>query len=135
MGRLVHREFRETGPNKELELFEFENDFVASLRCIPMAVRFKLDLAGVKLSLRQWSRFTLADRSQMLTSSCTSSAEIGLYRSRLIELIELRAGEAAKDIAPPDVAPWAEGADPPAALADHARSLGLPPPPANSGAA
>ena len=26
-------------------LFAFEDDFVVALRCIPMAVRFKLDLA------------------------------------------------------------------------------------------
>jgi hypothetical protein len=131
MGRLDHRQFREIGPNGELELFEFESDFVASLRCIPMAVRFKLDLAGVKLSLRQWSRFTLDDRSQMLTLPCTTPAEIGRYRARLIELIELRAGEAAKDIAPPDVTPWAEGQNPPGALQDYAHSNGLAPPSAD----
>ncbi len=34
-------------------MFDFESDFVASLRCIPMCVRFKLDLCEIKLSLRQ----------------------------------------------------------------------------------
>ncbi len=32
-------------------LFAFENDSVASLRCIPMAVRLELDRSGVKRSL------------------------------------------------------------------------------------
>jgi hypothetical protein len=31
--------------------FDFEADFVGDLRCIPMAVRRKLDLVGVKLKL------------------------------------------------------------------------------------
>jgi hypothetical protein len=32
-------------------LFAFEHDFFVSLRYIPMAVRFKLDRSGIKLSL------------------------------------------------------------------------------------
>ena len=39
-------------------LFDFERDFAGSLRCIPMVARQKLDIVGIKLSLRQWSRFT-----------------------------------------------------------------------------
>ena len=42
----------------DTQLFAFESDFVATLRCVPMAVRFKLDRCGIKLSLRQWSRFS-----------------------------------------------------------------------------
>lgn len=33
-------------------IFEFERDFAGSLRCVPMAVRFKLDQCGVKPSLK-----------------------------------------------------------------------------------
>ena len=68
-------------------LFAFEDDFVATLRCIPMAVRFKLDLVGVKLSLRQWSRFTQDDRSDLLTTPCASPSEIEAYRCRLVALL------------------------------------------------
>jgi hypothetical protein len=35
-------------------LFAFESDFVSDLRCIPMAVRRKLDLCGRKLRLQTW---------------------------------------------------------------------------------
>jgi hypothetical protein len=127
MGQVDHSRFGAPAQESQ-ELFAFESDFVATLRCIPMAVRFKLDLAGVKLSLRQWSGFTLADRSRMLASPCATAGEIEGYRRRLIELIAERTGEAACDIAPPDAGPWAADADPPTALADFAGSRGLTPP-------
>jgi hypothetical protein len=42
--------------------FGFEADFTSDLRCIPMAVRRKLDLAGVKLKLQHWSELGDAER-------------------------------------------------------------------------
>ena len=57
-------------------LFAFEDDFVASLRCVPMAVRFKLDACGVKLSLRQWSRFSQAERRELLLAPCETAAAL-----------------------------------------------------------
>ena len=75
----------------DTQLFDFESDFVATLRCVPMAVRFKLDACGIKLTLRQWSRFTRQDRQDLLTAACDSPAEIGAYRAALIALIAVRA--------------------------------------------
>lgn len=48
-------------------LFDFERDFAGSLRCIPMIARQKLDIIGIKLSLRQWSRFTREERASWPT--------------------------------------------------------------------
>jgi hypothetical protein len=63
--------------------FDFEQDFVASQRCIPMAVRFKLDLVGIKLSLAQWQRFDLSQREYLVTGACQTAAEINDYRQQL----------------------------------------------------
>ena len=71
-------------------IFQFEQDFAGSLRCIPMAVRFKLDRCGVKLSLRQWSRFVPEERDRMLRLACERREEIEAYRRELEELIQLR---------------------------------------------
>lgn len=49
-------------PEPNTEFFEFEADFVESLRCIPMQVRYKLDCCGVKLKLDHWHRFGEGDR-------------------------------------------------------------------------
>jgi hypothetical protein len=46
--------------------FRFEEDFTASLRCIPMAVRRKLDLAGVKLRLAHWTALDRQERQRLL---------------------------------------------------------------------
>ncbi len=38
-----------------------------------MAVRRKLDLCGVKVSLKQWNHFTLDEREQMVAQDCGNS--------------------------------------------------------------
>jgi len=109
-------------------LFAFESDFVATLRCVPMAVRLKLDRAEIKLSLRQWSRFTRDDRQRLLEARCRAPAEIAAYRAELVELIALRAHEPAKPLADPPAPLWEQAAGPPAVVTRFARSLGVAPP-------
>ncbi len=46
--------------------FAFEADFVDDLRCLPMAVRRKLDLAGVKLRLSHWHALKAGERAELL---------------------------------------------------------------------
>lgn len=110
------------------QLFAFEDDFVATLRCIPMAVRFKLDRCGIKLSLRQWSRFTRADRQDLLDAPCASNAEAEVYRQTLVELVERRAGEAAKPLPEPPSGAWDVADATPPVVAAHAHAKGLRPP-------
>jgi hypothetical protein len=47
-------------------LFAFESDFVSDLRCIPMAVRRKLDLCGRKLRLQTWLGWSEERRRTLL---------------------------------------------------------------------
>lgn len=72
-------------------LSAFESDFVATLRCVPMAVRFKLDRCGIKLSLRRWGRFATAERKLLLLAPCAAPVEVESYRNTLTDLIALRA--------------------------------------------
>lgn len=90
------------------QFFQFEADFVESLRCIPMQVRYKLDTCGIKLKLHQWSQFTERDRQLLVDLPCETSLEIQTYRDRIQELVEARSGEVAKDL-PIDPEPdWAK---------------------------
>jgi hypothetical protein len=75
--------------------FQFETDFVDSLRCIPMQVRYRLDTCGVKLKLHQWNLFTLTDRAQLVDFDPQTDLEIDRYRELLVQLIQERSGEAA----------------------------------------
>jgi hypothetical protein len=72
----------------ESQLFEFEADFVDTLRCIPMVVRFKLDLCGIKLSLKAWSRFDLPTREQLVYMPTNGPGEVANYRRILCHAIE-----------------------------------------------
>lgn len=115
----------EIGPVSEPTLFVFERDFSGTLRCIPMIVRLKLDLCGIKLSLRQWSRFTRDDRAGLVEGPCETAAEAAAYGVALAALIADRAGETAVNL-PIDPAPaWADTSCVPERVATYIAALGL----------
>lgn len=110
------------------QIFAFEHDFAGTLHCIPMIVRFKLDLCGVKLSLRQWNRFERREREQLIFRPCDAAHQIAAYRAYLVMLISVRAGEQAVDL-PVEVDPeWEACANVPGLVKAKAASLGLPAP-------
>jgi hypothetical protein len=106
------------------EFFQFESDFVDSLRCIPMQVRFKLDTCGVKLKLHQWNKFNEHDRHQLVEKNCNTESEVETYRSMLHELIQERTKETASDL-PIDPSPaWLETTIVPDSVQTKAKELG-----------
>ncbi len=46
--------------------FAFEFDFIGTWRCIPLCVRRKLDLIGLKLKLSHWLEFSYQQRQQLV---------------------------------------------------------------------
>jgi hypothetical protein len=70
-----------------MTFFNFEADFVDSLRCIPMIVRLKLDTCGVKLKLAEWNHFTQAECQQLVDLPCAGSSEINGYKDYVNQLI------------------------------------------------
>ncbi len=100
------------------DFFQFETDFVDSLRCIPMQVRYRLDTCGVKLKLHQWNLFTLADRAELVDFDPQTAVEIDQYRELLVNLIKERSGEQATLLTLPTEPPWLNEADIPAVLAE-----------------
>jgi hypothetical protein len=109
----------------DTQLFAFESDFVATLRCVPMAVRFKLDHSRVKLSLRQWSRFTPAEREQLLLAPCEAPDEVVAYQGKLAELIALRADGRVKTLDEPPAPLWEQSAETPEAVRAFAGSIAV----------
>lgn len=88
------------------QYFQFEADFVDSLRCIPMTVRFKLDTCGVKLQLHHWQKFSLEERQFLLDLPCSDGAEIPKYRSHLQGLVQNYTGGLPGDVAVSDQPEW-----------------------------
>ena len=68
--------------------FAFESDFVNTLKCIPMIVRYKLDSCGVKLKLSEWARFNLKDKETLAFLPCYTEAEIEDYGKFVKKLVQ-----------------------------------------------
>ena len=112
--------------------FDFEADFTADLRCIPMAVRRKLDLAGIKLKLQHWSELHEAERAELLAWADDPAAIEALRQHLLERSAALSAGQA-KDLPRPDAEPWQQATQLPDVLAASCAQLGLERPSAGWG--
>lgn len=111
--------------NPDSAFFGFEADFVDSLRCIPMAVRLRLDVTGVKLKLNEWSKLGQIDRLALAKTSCRSAAELLAYSEALSRLVEKTCG-ARPSMLPELPEPiWEDPSTVPAQVTEQARALGL----------
>jgi hypothetical protein len=105
--------------------FRFERDFMEGMRCIPMAVRLKLDTCGVKLGLRQWLKFTEEDRLALWDRPCGDAGEAASYRAFLADLIARRAGEPPEFMEPARDPAWDRAGDAPPDVQAKARAAGF----------
>lgn len=115
-------------PDGEGHIFAFERDFAGSLRCIPMIVRFKLDLAGVKLSLRQWSQLDRAVRERLVDQACGTPEEIAGYRTDLVGQIHAQTDEPPKLFQAEPEPAWAETMRTAETVAAWSGQIGVPAP-------
>ena len=106
---------------RDIEYFQFEEDFVeANMRCIPMIVRFKMDLAGIKLKLAEWVKFKTDERIRLASMACTSAEEILEYRNYLKSLILHHTGAEATPLVVNSHPAWANKSAVPNDLKEHA---------------
>lgn len=74
-----------------------------------MQVRMKLDTCGVKLKLTHWHQFTQQERQHFVELPCGSSAEVGVYRTQLQQLVTHYTGNPARELPIDPHAPWHNG--------------------------
>ncbi|MEL7226502.1 MAG: nitrate reductase associated protein, partial [Cyanobacteria bacterium J06576_12] len=86
--------------------FGFEQDFVGSLRCIPMIVRHHLDTCGVKLKLEHWNHFSQDQRQSLVEWPCDTQAAVQMYGERLQQMIVAQTGKPAKTLDISAMPPW-----------------------------
>lgn len=110
--------------DRHCRCFGFEADFTADLRCIPMAVRRKLDLAGVKLKLQHWGELADAEREALLAWPDDPDAIERLRLHLLQRTAGLSAGPA-RELPRPIGEPWQQGETVPAVLSESCDQLGL----------
>ena len=104
--------------------FQFESDFVESLRCIPMQVRYKLDTCGVKLKLHHWHQFSTEERQQLVTLPCDQDSDISQYRDHLQSLVVAHTGSQAKELAIDPTPPWADATQIPSDVQTKLQEVG-----------
>ena len=91
---VIFEQLSETHPSEFLNLdgieyFQFEEEFMENnMRCIPMIIRFKMDMAGIKLKLSEWKKFSQEERIELALMSCgfnETSEQYARYLSGLIK--------------------------------------------------
>jgi hypothetical protein len=85
--------------------FSFEREVLASLDLLPLTVRRKLDLAGLKLSLESWQALPLGDRQALVDVEVEAEASVRAFERLVVEAAE-RAGVALTKLAAPPQHPW-----------------------------
>jgi len=68
--------------------FAFEESIAERLGCVPMAVRYKLDAAGIKLHLKQWARLPTEERRTLLSWPFASQDDLTRFADRIRSLVE-----------------------------------------------
>lgn len=107
------------------QYFAFESDFVSTMRCIPMQVRYKLDAVGIKLGLKEWIRLSPDERRALAEMPGTTSNELSCYRAHLSELMQARYDTAAKEIPVPEDPAWLDAAQVPQELLERAAEIAV----------
>jgi len=108
-----------------IEYFLFEEDFIEkNVRCIPMIVRFKMDKAGIKLKLAEWSKFTVDERITLAKRSCSDDDDAKAYNSYLAGLIRMHTGKEATALQIEQHPLWADVKTVPTMLSEKLKILG-----------
>ena len=104
--------------------FAFERDFVGTWRCIPLCVRRKLDLMGLKLKLSHWLELS-QDQRQELVNWSDAPDDLEQCREHLRLLTRSMADGLAKDLPRAVDTPWQQTNGMPVEVADAAYAYGV----------
>ncbi len=86
--------------------YRFESEIYPSLSLIPLHVRLKLDLTGVKISLKGWLAFSLEERWAACHLPVETEEERKTFSSYLDFLSRRYLGENAASVPPITDPPW-----------------------------
>lgn len=105
------------------DYFQFEAEFIESMKCIPMAVRCKLDTCGIKLKLSEWNQFNKEERDQLFDAPCFAEEDIQRYREYLCILVQKYTQSSPDAITVDEFPAWLNSTHIPESLVEKAKSL------------
>ncbi len=104
--------------------FAFERDFIGDWRCIPLCVRRKLDLIGLKLKLSHWLAMSREQRQQLVDWDDQPLA-LAAMAEHCRNLTRAMADGEAKPLPPASHEPWQIGSAVAAHVATAAHQRGI----------
>lgn len=87
-------------------LLPWEVDEYLDLQWMPQAMRFKLDVVGLKLSLKPWQALPIETRHELLQAAFHDAAQHSAWRNRLVAALSEQGLEAATECPPLSEAPF-----------------------------
>ena len=110
--------------------YRFESEVYESLDRIPLDVRMKLDRTGGKISLKDWSVFSLQERWALCDLPVEAEEGGGDFISYLLVLVRKYKGEELELVSPPSNPPWEDSGQVPPTVHERSKVLGKPVSPA-----
>ncbi len=86
--------------------FEHETEFYPTLSRLPLYVRMKLDITGVKVSLKDWLAFSMEERQVLCHFSLETEEEKQIFSSYLNFLCRKYRGKSVEMVAPMNESLW-----------------------------
>ncbi len=104
--------------------FQYEAEFYPELNRLPLHVRMKLDLAGIKLSLQHWLAFRLEERKVLCHLPVANEEELQVFVEYVNFLCQRYSGSAVQSLPPlsPDL--WNSGHRIPEPVSETSRKEG-----------
>ena len=104
--------------------YRFESEVYKSLDRIPLDVRMKLDRTGGKISLKDWSAYSLQERWALCDLPVEAEEGGGDFISYLLVLVRKYKGEELELVSPPFNPPWEDSGRVPPAVLERSKGLG-----------
>ena len=106
--------------------FRFESETYREMSRLPVHLRMKLDLTGIKISLKDWLAFSYEERLRLCEAPVETGQEKTRFAAIVDSLLERHTGVGAVRVPPLTAAPWEDPRQIPPAMLDKGTARDRP---------